>query len=55
MTQTENTTKTAPCGCTFQGRIYSVSNCTVIDYGMHSTTTARQAMQHAMAAKKKAK
>lgn len=52
MIQTENSTKTAPCGCTFQGRIYSLLGCTVIDI---QTATGREQMRHAMAAQKKAK
>lgn len=52
MTQTENSTKTAPCGCTFQGRIYSLLGCTVIDI---KTATGTQMVRHAMAQQKKAK
>jgi predicted NBD/HSP70 family sugar kinase len=60
MTQTQNSTKTASCGCTFQGRIYSTVACTVLgdktaDWHAQDHLTGRQILAHAMKAQKGAK
>jgi len=50
-------TKTAPCGCRFEGRVDYTEACTVIGLvdSLHPEWSGRERLRHRQAARRKAK